>query len=216
MKNNETLLNRIVAAACLILSFHCLSVFALDLECDIIASTWNINSEGTSCFVENLNITTQNQLVTSVNGQSAAEFQGQGVNGFFSIEQTINYMPKGLDKFFPNLELIQIYNSKLKSIVKSDLASFSTSKTLFLPFNEIETLSSNLLSNNLQLYSIDLNSNKLATIGEKTFETLAKLEQLNVSNNLCIDSHTMTKEDIPALLDELKQKCSQTKITTTH
>ena len=120
----------------------------------------------------------ENETVTTINGQAANFYHSENVKMLDIDDQTVRYFPKGLEKIFPNLEGISIYNSKLKKISKSDLKPFPALRELCLHNNELETLDSDLFEFNPELRLIYLNSNKLKQIGANIFDSLTKLENV--------------------------------------
>lgn len=94
----------------------CSATHGIDLECEFKDdSNWNFVS-GNGCSVSNALITTQNQTVATINGKDFLFYKDMPVVSIsFYGQQTVHFLPKGIEKFFPNLEGIEIYNSKLKS-----------------------------------------------------------------------------------------------------
>lgn len=203
--------NRIIALACLVASTWFWSAAAYNIECKIEKRSWiTIDLNVDTCRAENIKIVTQNQRVTSINGQSSESFQSRNVHALQIFGRTVNYMPVGLEEFFPNLEVISIAEMKLKSIEKSDLYGFPFLKVLILRNGNLESLSNDLFSNNLELQFIVMDGNKIKSVGENTFAKLTKLEYLFFINNQCTSKWAFGTEKIQALLEELKQKCPLT------
>lgn len=189
-----------------ILVLGCFEVGAINLECEFSTTSWNVIS-GTKCFVKNLIVTSPGQQISSINGQSTSYYQSHEVKILDIFSQTVHYMPSGIEKFFPKIEGIQIRNSKLKVIEKSDLAPFVGLKELHLQGNDLETLKSNLFDDNLDLQVITLSSNKLKFIGENILSKLTKLYHANFNINTCISQYASTQAEIPQLIADLKVKC---------
>jgi hypothetical protein len=93
---------------------------ATNLQCSFDSTSWS-HLSGSSCKASNVNISSR-ETITRVNGQS--NFQGLSYKMLEIRDQLVNYMPEGIEVFFPNLEGILIYNSKLKKIEKKDLQKF--------------------------------------------------------------------------------------------
>lgn len=122
-------------------------------------------------------------------------------------EQTLNFIPKGLEKFFPNLEILHVHYSKLKSLTQSDLKQFPQLFDLSFHDNELTTLDSDLLKFNMKVRFINLNDNKLKKIGADFVKPLGRnFEQINIQGNPCIDD-VYYPDDIPELVNVLKTKC---------
>lgn len=70
----------------------------IDLKCQIVDEGWG-SLEGFECKAVGWSITGDHEVVTSINGKTEA------LNDVvvLSVEdQTLNYFPKNLDKFFPS------------------------------------------------------------------------------------------------------------------
>lgn len=183
------------------------NVIAFNLECDIITGGFLAMGIMKYCKAKNLIITKPNQTITSVNGQPASSFVDQNVKGIYVYSQTVNYFPRGSEKFFPDIEGIQIGFSKLKSVDKCDLESLRKLRHLYLHQNDLESLDADLFENNLELEVIYFNSNKLTSVGEFILSKLTKLEQAYFQLNVCINKDVWTKTEIPNLIAELRTKC---------
>jgi hypothetical protein len=120
-------------------------------------------------------------------------------------------MPKGFEKFFPDLNQIAIVNSKLKAISKSDLIPFKNLTDLILYQNQIEVLENDLFERNLLLKMIDFESNKLQYIGENTLTPLTKLESADFELNPCISLSTssLLAIQISKMKADIKLKCTK-------
>jgi len=79
------------------------------------------------------------------------------VLGFIAKYQTIQFFPKGLDKYFKNIKLIIIKSCQLKEIHQSDLKVFGDLVAFGLYDNEIEVIEAGLFDFNLNLEQIPNN-----------------------------------------------------------
>jgi hypothetical protein len=117
-------------------------------------------------------------------------------------------LPKNFNNFFPNIETIQLFNSKIKVIDKDDLQQFPKLKSLFVGLNQLESLKSDLFEYNPNLLIIKFNYNSLRSIGSDLLKPLTKLFMADFSNNPCIDTNvTNNKTGIEELKKELAEKC---------
>lgn len=184
--------------------------FAFNLVCEIISSDWYIIGVIETCHTHNANITMQDQNITgvlSVSNQTTENFTGDDVKGLITRFQTVKYMPKGLDKFFSNLQGIWIQHSKLTAIEKSDFETLPNLKFIYLGYNELTTLNSDLFSYNVELLYVNMINNSLTSVEDKTFDKLTKLEHLDFSYNPCINERAFSKAEVRELLADLSHKC---------
>jgi Leucine-rich repeat (LRR) protein len=162
---------------------------------------------GNECHGQELVITERNQIITSVNGHTESYYHSQNITCLNFNGQTMNFMPKGLEKLFPQIEQIWIYWSNLKEIKKEDLAPFPMLKSLFTYYNDLETLPSDLFEANLEITHVRFQNERLKFVGENILSHLKKLTRANFEENPCVDMRTLTKAEIPALITELQSKC---------
>jgi Leucine-rich repeat (LRR) protein len=182
----------------------------IDMKCTIrrmVITAYSLS--GNRSEVESLVITERNQIITSINGQTKSYYRSQNITGLWFEDQTMNFMPKGLEKFFPKIERISITRSKLKELTKEDLAPFPMLKNLWIRRNDLETLPSNLFEANPELNHVQFNNEKLKFVGENILSPLKKLKYADFSDNPCINMHAASKKEIPALIAELQDKCQQ-------
>jgi hypothetical protein len=166
------------------------------MKCTIkgMSDSW-IGVFGNYCKAQDLVITEPNQTITSINGQTESYYHSQNIKSLYFDGQTVNFMPKGLEKLFSQIEQIVIYNSSLKEIKKEDLAPFPMLRTLLTWSNDLETLSSNLFEANPELTHLKMNQEKLKFVGENILSPLNKLIRADFSSNPCISMYARTKEE---------------------
>lgn len=187
-------------------------IHGFNLDCDFFETSgsmgWDFISFGKRCETINVSITTDDQTVTSVNGQSGKFYHDQNVTAFLVAHQTLHYLPKGLEEMFPQLQEIYIENSKLKLIRKQDIEKFKALKSLLIQWNEIEELGKDLFESQREIRGLSFRQNKIKFIEEGIFDPLDKLEHLWLGNNTCVNEVADNKEEIPAVLLKVKSLCS--------
>ena len=92
------------------------------------------------CQAQNLIITTRDEEITSVNGST----EPTSLPGLFIDHQTAHYLPKGIDRFFPNLNGLAVWSSKLKSLSQDDLKNLTQVLSMTFNDNELEFLDEDL------------------------------------------------------------------------
>lgn len=177
------------------------------MRCDFATEYWPYKA-GKICETASLVITSPNQIITSVNGQVGSFYHSQMVEKLHINSRGLQYMPKGLDQFFPDLEAIWIENSELKVIEQEDFKNFRNLKDLYMVNNKIEKLDSDLFQFNPELRAIQFNANKIKVIGRNILSPLTKLDQADFSNNDCINKFAYEKKEFPELIAEMESKCA--------
>lgn len=185
---------------------------SIDLQCDFIPvrNSMSVDVSGNLCGVSGLKISSTDDTITSVNGQSVPLTD---VNIVHIFHQQINYFPKGLDKFFPNLEAIQLSYTPLKSIKQADVKPFGSKlKKFILGGNQIEDLDSDLFEFNSELRWIGFQENQLKTVGKNILKPLTKLQRAYFDDNKCIKKAALNANELPGLVLELEEKCKPEEI----
>lgn len=182
-------------------------VSTLNLECDIKTYSWTYIPMGTACSVKNLLVTTPNEIIKTINGQSETHYHNQNIKILYILLQTVNFIPSGIAKFLPQLEGIQIQNSKLKSVSRDDLKFFTNLKEIMFYENDIEKLDNDVFSSNLELIFVHFENNKLKVIGENILGPLKKLQKAYFRGNNCINLNADNEIQKLELKHEFRENC---------
>lgn len=193
------------SAVLVVVSILLVQAIALDLKCQIVDEGWG-SLEGFECKAVAWSITGQSEIVTSINGKTEA------LNDVvvLSIEdQTLNYFPRNLEKFFPNLKGIKVLNTGLKSVKQENLKPFPKLSHLALFGGDLEKLDNDLFEFNPELKWLALDDNKLNFIGDNLFSHLEKLKKVSLYNNRCINKKAWKRDDIEDLVDVIRTNCQR-------
>lgn len=125
---------------------------------------------------------------------------------------TVEKIPQNLTKSFPNLKILIIRKSKLKSISKDDLIEYKNLVELRLNSNEIEFLPGDLFEDFANLKKISFNDNKIRIIEPNILEGLDKLiygnflDNPNYRSKFSSDSNDKPNVTIEEFKKELQEK----------
>lgn len=163
-----------------------------------------------ACAVNNLNVRSANQTVTTINNQTASFYRDKNVKYMLIQSQFAHHMPKGIANFFPDLENFEISHSRLKSIQQEDLKPFKTLKQVFFFANNLERLDSDFFLFNPELRVIAFDNNELKFVGKDILKPLKKLKEASFlgSGNSCICKFAQTPREILELIAELEKNCT--------
>lgn len=188
---------RIYVSIFVVASLLLCGVLSFNLECNV----------GTSCEVEGIVVTSPNSTVTSINEKDSEFYKGQEIEHLLIRDQTVNFMFVGIEIFFPNLNWLEVSRSNLKSIKQWDLKPFKKIQGLDLSGNLLQSLDGDVFEFNPELMIIDLSANELHYIGKNILVPLTQLEQVDFSNNDCIDRLSF-RDGIESLATEIANECS--------
>lgn len=123
------------------------------------------------------------------------------------LYQPIDFIPRGVENFFPNLVGLRISNGKIKQLTKRDLQPFYKLQLLSFDGNKIEVLDSDLFDYTPNLKWIYFDYNNIAHVGQGIFDSLIYLKQVNLELNPCISRDVSGRTEIANLKSELPRKC---------
>ncbi|KAL7013373.1 hypothetical protein ACKWTF_015359 [Chironomus riparius] len=178
---------------CVIFMISTLFLHSNSTDVSCVYDTFSFGKTGHQygCFVSNkLNIV--HKQLTSVkvtSGSHKADRSNDDVFGFYAGNRNTQYFPKGLDKFFKNLNTISIYNGPLSELTQDDLRPYSKLENLYLYSNIIEVLEAGVFDNNKLLVTISLKNNRLVHVDENVFNNLNNLQFLFFELNPCLDKN---------------------------
>lgn len=172
---------------------------SLGLDCEYLTN----NDLTYQCDVKNKELITSkdNREITKVQGDHIWRFTNDRVQYFKAYEKQVKFFPRGLTKFFKNLNSISIHYGNLQEITKFDLEEFGEKLiNLWLWENEIQVIHGDLLEFNRNLVWIELQRNKIIRIDSGAFDNQPKLKYLYLGNNEC----TFDDDDYVAYNDREK------------
>lgn len=129
------------------------------------------------------------------------------VQGLVVDEMTTKFFPTNLAYHFPKLTAIEVIGGKMSRLERRDLKPFPHLKVLWLPRNNIETLSSDVFEGNLKLEKISFYENKLKFIGSGILQPLQHLKYINLELNECIGSFSSAQNCIKNIEREIHEYC---------
>lgn len=166
---------------------------------------------GLGCDAFNVSITSQNETVTSINDDG--NFDGSSYKTINIEHQIVNFLPVGLGRIFPNVIGFRVSNSKLKEVKRKNIRFFPKLEELWLSYNDLEILHSDLFEANPKLRGIYMERNKIIFVGSNILAPLKNLETANFNLNSCIDEAALNPSEISSLETALTSGCGHDAIT---
>lgn len=114
----------------------------------------------------------------------------------------LEYFPKNIEQFFPNLKILTINRCLLTTISKHDLTGLKQLRQLNMNGNFIRSLPNNLFENVSEIETVSFNRNRIEFIGPNIFDGLRNLSCVNLKMNPSIDA--CFKKNGELSLDQLK------------
>jgi Leucine-rich repeat (LRR) protein len=144
--------------------------------------------------VKSLEISSKyDRTITKVTGFHSSGKTNGDVKFFEVRGKVLNYFPRGLEKYFSNLDSIYVFSSDLKEISSEDLKPFRNLKVLYLWDNDIEILRADLFVYTPKISLLYLSKNKIKRVEKGIFHKLfGVLNELDFENNDCYVSYAFT------------------------
>lgn len=152
-----------------------------------------------------LDISERNDTITSIGFSENP--QADPIKIFCANQQKVHYLPHGLDTFFPDLEGLQVWESRLKAIHQDDMQQMPKLRFLYLAYNHIEILDKDVFEFNPELEFINVKWNRLAVIGD-ILKQLPKLSYAYFDENLCIEKDAETRDQFKELANGIRDNCA--------
>lgn len=151
-----------------------------------------------------------NHVLTAVNKSGWRESNLKvKVAKFNLFGKNLDYIPKGLEKFFPNMIAIGVFGGKISKLSGDELNAYENLVSFHLCNTLLEYVPGNLFSNNLRISYIFLNDNKIKYVGSSLLNGLNMLVRVGFARNICIDQSALfSNAEIVALKKNLLEKCA--------
>lgn len=153
-----------------ILALTCvINIGALNLDCSSTA-------EDQTCFVEGIEISKENEVITELNDNVSVFKKLIISNG------TVNYLPTNLGDKFPHLSSLSVRRSKLLEVSKNNFAGTNIT-ALDLFNNELKRIDRDTFDGLVFLEDLSLSDNEIKFVHERAFTSLINLRDLNLDAN---------------------------------
>jgi hypothetical protein len=188
------------------------TVLAFQLDCDYSKDdAWAEIGKLYYCNMQShaTDMTADNRGIKRITGTHQENKNGQDVKGFWNQEHKMDFFPSNLQDKFRRLIAIGFDNCGISKIQKEDLKPFGARLKYFrLSRAKLEVIDKDLFIYNPNLKLVGLHHNKIKQVGESVFDYLKPLNQLWLTHNQCVNKDAEKREDIAALIKEVKEKCT--------
>lgn len=152
-----------------------------------------------------------NEVLGKIHGVYPNGVTADDIKFIFISSTVCHYFPKGFDKVFKNIEAIQVTNSGLRVLGKSDLEPFPKLKAIWFDNNRLISLESDLFQFNPTLKRVYFSSNRIRSIPEDIFDPLDDLNDVFLADNVCVSRDAVGKEQVKQLEADIIKNCQPKK-----
>lgn len=188
------------------------SGFAVELECTFSDVTWVDVGSRYTCTVLVTKTSPANKIfaeVTQVSGTHKAGYDNEAVEAFKSTGEVTSSgkFLRNLERFFPNLIVINLSGSTVSSISAINLIGLPNLTVLSLEENGIITIDADLFQYSPKLTRINFSENPIEFVGANLLSNLNQLTYADFRENDCIDMLATTPQKIESLKAKLLKEC---------
>jgi Leucine-rich repeat (LRR) protein len=160
------------------------------------------------CNTRDVEVKSVDERVTSVSGKLMDVLVYENIKSF-KVESSPNFefLPKEIEKIFPNLEKITISRTGLKVLSSDDLKPFSKLKSLVVTESDLEELHPNLFEFNKGIEEVDLKGNKLKHLGVDFLKFASNLKSIDLSDNFCVNGSAKSPIELKRLKIRISENC---------
>ncbi|KAL7039935.1 hypothetical protein ACKWTF_000185 [Chironomus riparius] len=200
---------KIILSSVFILTF--LNVYdSVHIECNYgILGLWAVGNKY-RCSVDN------HLFVDSPEKAQIDDISGTHMNGkdnndeiYFHIRsKAVQYLPRGLEKFFKNVTGIAVWYDLLKEIHQFDFKPFKSLECVNIFESKIEIIEENIFDYNPNLIAVSFGKANIFHIGSTVFDHLSKLTSLHLGGNTCINEFKENnRAGVEQIIRNIKLNC---------
>lgn len=152
-------------------------------------------------------MTIDNVLTTSVSQNHLDGKCDSDVSVIFATNQTLNYLPAGLNNFFPKVRGLTILHSHLRSLTSCDIALFKNLEFIYAYGNNIQRMDGDLFSKNPNVMYVSFTRNPLRHVGSNLLAPLKELKEAYFGNCNCIDQLAWNSGQINKMKSDMEEFC---------
>ncbi|KAG5683947.1 hypothetical protein PVAND_013203 [Polypedilum vanderplanki] len=184
--------------------------YTFELNCNFSSDSIVTIKSLYTCTAYNLHATHEDQTVSKVNGihQNGKSFSD--VKIFYAKFQNCEYFPRGLDKFFPNLEGIFIQKSNIQHLLPGDLDGLNKLKTFDVEQNPIHELTVDFFKGKETIETVSFRNCHLRKVENGALDMLKNLKKADFFYNKCITTrigYSYVYGSMSGYLADLYDKC---------
>lgn len=183
---------------------------AINLGCTYsVLTVWQISNLyncGATVFIFD-----NGRFVTSVSSNHQAGRSNRHVQSLMITNQNIGFVPRGIGKFFPNLESLHLSNAGVEDLSYYDIESLPMLRQLDLISNRIQVVQADLFWYNPRIQYVSFHGNPVRSVDASVFDFRYDLVTLNFPSTSCINANAANnRAAVINLVSRLNIECPPT------
>lgn len=180
------------------------------LQCEFSMKDWTFIGNHCSCMVKTEVMAEDDPLIVKeVRGNHLAGKSNTDVVEFSAYRQATTFIPKNIEKFFPNLLIFCWIDGELLKIDSKDLEPFPNLFFFDIGGNKIKSLDGNLFMYTRKLQTIYLDANQIQHVGRDLITGLEELLRVYFRKNVCMDFAASNLSEIQRFKELLPMNCPE-------
>lgn len=161
----------------------------MELACKYEEQMW-LNEKKYTCVILSASITEPETIIKAIIGIHQPGRTDSDVEAIKFEYTTVHYFPRGLRQIYRSVDALQINKCGLKEISAEDLEGHETVVTLFLGYNHLSSIPSDLFKNMNSLRSFSFYNNEIEFMSSELIVPLIRnpLHYANFRKNTSIDA----------------------------
>lgn len=147
------------------------------------------------------------RYVTEVSQNHNSGRSNRHVTSVLITNQNIGFVPRGIGKFFPNLESLHMSNTGVEDISYYDIESLPMLRQLDLFSNRIQVVQTDLFWYNPRIQHVSFDSNPIRSVSASVFDFRYDLVTLNFPTTSCIHAAAAGRDAVINLVSRLNIEC---------
>jgi hypothetical protein len=152
---------------------------------------------------------------THFDKKSSVDVKHVAFGWFEKCPENLQKIPKGISKIFPNLIGLLFEGCPFSTLNDDELDEYPNLQYYSHNHSNMKRIPGNFFKSTPNMKVIDFNYNKIKNVGANLLDHLKNLQHVHFSGNSCIDKYVGSSSGVPALIEELRQKCPDNEPETT-
>ncbi|KAG5676550.1 hypothetical protein PVAND_006375 [Polypedilum vanderplanki] len=207
------LLNKFIIIFIIFATYFCMS-YTQELDCSFKYDSSIEEKKFYNCEIQNQGIFGDFRVyVTKINGKHVTGHENGDVQAIQITSNNLNYIPRNVEEFLPNIVTMMLYKTNIKTISQADFRPFLKLEYLYLHENRIREVLEDFFKYNSKLKLLSLDKNEISYIDPFAFQNLKSLEFLNLKGNRCPLQNAYGHENVLKLIEKIENfECIDRKV----
>jgi hypothetical protein len=190
---------------------------------------WSVIGYVYTCQVISIDLSDNSTFITKVNGthlRGKSNFDVKmiifGFENNFCAQSNLTSIPKGFLNFFPNFIGFYFHRCPINFLNGYELEEYPKLEWYKHLQSNLTRVPGNFFASTQNMKFVDFWLNKIQHVGEGLLDNLESLQEVYFDSEVCINKYALTPSKIPALIEVLRQNCTDiepettTQLTTTN